>query len=95
MKKKGTTNSKYIGQVFQGWKVDWAERVDGGHQRFYLTKIAKYANSYSKLVISVRDNMLTKLSRNELSMHELLHNKAVLAAKGICSYQNSVHNYAR
>lgn len=84
-KKVGAAMPDYL----DGWLVNWAERMRGGHQRFYLTQ----QDITKRRVVSLRDNELTALKRGETTMKVLLTNKAIKAERGIYSYQNTIHEY--
>jgi hypothetical protein len=85
--------SKYIGAEFDGWKVIWGETVSKNHKRFYLNKIVtNNQGKVTKLTMTLRDNVLTKLSRGEQNISDVVVNKAVLASCGIRPFHNTVHS---
>lgn len=89
---KSTIRSKYIGEEFDGWKVVWGETVSKNHKRFYLNKIiTNHKGKVTKLTMTLRDNVLTKLARGELSISEVVVNKTVQANYGIRPFHNTIH----
>ncbi len=84
--------SKYIGTEFDGWKVIWGETVSKNHKRFYLNKIVTNKQGEStKLTMTLRDNVLTKLIRGELHISEVVVNKTIQASYGIRPFHNTIH----
>lgn len=91
MKKTGI-RSKYLGTEFDGWKVIWGETVSKNHKRFYLNKIVTNSKGEAtKLTMTLRDNVLTKLARGEAVMAEIIANKAAQASYGIRPFHNTIH----
>ena len=85
--------SKYIGKEFDGWKVIWGETVSKNHKRFYLNKIVTTGRGKAtKLTMTLRDNVLTKLVRGEKSISEVVVNKAEQASYGIRPFHNTIHS---
>ena len=90
---KSNIRSKYIGAEFDGWKVIWGETVSKNHKRFYLNKIVTNRQGKStKLTLTLRDNVLTKLARGEQNISDVIVNKAVQAGCGIRPFHNTVHS---
>lgn len=84
--------SKYIGAEFDGWKVIWGETVSKNHKRFYLNKIVtNKQGETTKLTMTLRDNVLTKLARGEQNISEVVVNKTVQANCGIRPFHNTIH----
>jgi hypothetical protein len=87
--------SKYIGEEFDGWKVIWGETVSKNHKRFYLNKIVTNKQGEStKLTMTLRCNVLTKLVRGELHISEVVVNKTIQAGYGIRPFHNTIHRTA-
>ncbi len=88
-----TIRSKYIGKEFDGWKVIWGETVSKNHKRFYLNKIvSNKQGKVTKLTMTLRDNVLTKLSRGEQNISDVVVNKAIQASCGIRPFHNTIHS---
>ena len=89
---KTTIRSKYLGNEFDGWKVIWGETVSKNHKRFYLNKIVtNKQGETTKLTMTLRDNVLTKLARGEKDISNIVVNKALQASQGIRPFHNTVH----
>lgn len=85
--------SKYIGSEFDGWKVVWGETVSKNHKRFYLNKIVtNKQGETTKLTMTLRDNVLTKLARGEKSISEIIENKVMQSSYGIRPFHNTIHS---
>ena len=85
--------SKYIGTEFDGWKVIWGETVSKNHKRFYLNKIVtNKQGETTKLTMTLRDNVLTKLARGEQSISDIVVNKTIQASYGIRPFHNTIHS---
>lgn len=89
---KSTIRSKYIGKEFDGWKVIWGETISKNHKRFYLNKIVtNRQGEMTKLTMTLRDNVLTKLARGELAISDVVVNKTIQASYGIRPFHNTIH----
>ena len=89
---RSNIRSKYIGKEFDGWKVIWGETVSKNHKRFYLNKIVtNRRGEMTKLTMTLRDNMLTKLTRGELTISDVVVNKTTQASYGIRPFHNTIH----
>ena len=65
--------SKYLGKTFNGWTVFAMEKTeDGNHNRFFL--VTRRDNK--SLTMTLRDNELTKLSRQLKTVGDLEAGKA-------------------
>lgn len=62
--------SKYVGKVYDGWKVSKCSNANSGndHKMFNLTKTI----NNTKIVIKLRDNDLTKLAQGTITMTDVL-----------------------
>ena len=88
-----TIRSKYIGKEFDGWKVIWGETVSKNHKRFYLNKIVTNSQGkVTKLTMTLRDNILTKLATGEKTISDVVVNKTIQANYGIRPFHNTIHN---
>lgn len=89
---RSNIRSKYIGKEFDGWKVIWGETVSKNHKRFYLNKIVtNRQGEITKLTMTLRDNVLTKLARGELTISDVVVNKTIQASYGIRPFHNTIH----
>lgn len=89
---RSNIRSKYIGKEFDGWKVIWGETVSKNHKRFYLNKIVtNRQGEMTKLTMTLRDNVLTKLTRGELTISDVVVNKTIQASYGIRPFHNTIH----
>lgn len=78
--------SKYLNQVFDGWKVISAVRTKGSHKSFILAK-----KMGEKIVfMTLRDSQLSKLSSLKTTMSQLIAGKAYQLSKNIRFIQNTV-----
>jgi hypothetical protein len=88
-----TIRSKYIGKEFDGWKVIWGETVSKNHKRFYLNKLVSDSQGKAiKLTMTLRDNVLTKLTRGEKTISDIIENKAHQSSHGIRPFHNTIHS---
>ena len=89
---RSNIRSKYIGKEFDGWKVTWGETVSKNHKRFYLNKIVtNKQGEMTKLTMTLRDNVLTKLARGELTISDVVVHKTIQASYGIRPFHTTIH----
>lgn len=72
-------NSKYLGNVYSGWKVVGVRSTSGGHAIFTLAKKRLFTIN----TLTLRDNELTKLEAKEKTLDEIIEAKADMVKKGI------------
>lgn len=79
--------SKYVGKVYDGWKVSKCMNADSGndHKKFKLTKVV----SDTKITITLRDNDLTKLANGTVSMSEILSKRTNCSITNLNSLLNA------
>ena len=78
-------------------KIQWLRNilktVSKNHKRFYLNKIvSNNQGKVTKLTMTLRDNVLTKLTRGELNISDVVVNKTIQASCGIRPFHNTIHS---